>query len=467
VELADELKAMRQYVPAPAVESHATVEQVQAWRSTAAALKAFDQAVEAAALAFGGAYTSLVEFWSSVETVLSAEKLRVNDGRRNVVNVLDVFEARQWELPVAFVCGLSERVFPQYQRENPLFRDEERRKAKLPTSDDRQWEERFLFDLAVTRATGETVLSYPRYNERGEASLRSFYLEEEGTTMTGPRILPRPDALPRPPLGPAPNVRPTSLSASSIDSFLQCPFQYFGRKTLRLRPRPPKPRERLNVLLQGQIIHAAIASAAFDEAFDNACAEHNIPATYRKEAVRLELLRHYEALLADTQWTLPWESVAEQQFEMMLTPDLRVRGRIDRLYTSPRGETIVVDYKYSTAATLKDRMSGDSVQGGLYLLAAEQAFGLTPAGMLYCGLKKKVNWQGWHAIRDLAVGDWTTSSVLREMMADARRTAVETFAQIAEGRREVRPADRKKCEYCEFRDICRDRASAAALEAEA
>jgi len=467
-ELADELKAMRHYIPAPEVESGATLEQVQAWRSTAAALDAFDQAIDTAALAFGGAYTSLAQFWPNVETVLSAEKLRVNDGRHNVVNVLDVFEARQWELPIAFVCGLNERVFPQYQREDPLFRDEARRKAKLPTSEDRQLEERFLFDLAVTRATGQTVLSYARYNERGDASLRSFFLEEEGQTVKGPRALPHPQPFSIPAAGPAPNARPTSLSASSIDSFLQCPFQYFSRKTLRLHPRPPKPRDRLNVLLQGQIIHAAIAAGEFDDVFERACAENNIPATYRKEAVRLELLRHYEALLADTQWTLDWESVAEQQFEMMLTQELRVRGRIDRLYTGPRGEAIVVDYKYSTAATLKDRIEGDSVQGGLYLLAAERSFGRTPAGMLYCGLKKKVNWQGWHAsVAGLAIGEKTTQAVLREMMDEAHKTAVKTFAQIAEGHREVRPADRKKCEYCDFRDICRDKATGAALEAEA
>src|SRR5205085_4096689 len=125
-------------------------DQIVRWRSTSAALTAFDDVVDDAAVALeGSGRCALAEFWKQVETALSLEQLRVPDARRNVVHVMDAYEARQWELPVVFVCGLIERHFPQYHREDPIL--------GLVSAADRQLEERFLYDLATTRATEQTV----------------------------------------------------------------------------------------------------------------------------------------------------------------------------------------------------------------------------------------------------------------------------------------------------------------------
>src|SRR5205085_9110923 len=125
-------------------------EQIVAWRPTATALAAFDEILNGAAEALeGSGRCALPVFWKQVETALALEPLRVPDARRNVVHVMDVYEARQWELPVVFVCGLIERHFPQYHREDPIL--------GLVSAADRQLEERFLYDLATTRATEQTV----------------------------------------------------------------------------------------------------------------------------------------------------------------------------------------------------------------------------------------------------------------------------------------------------------------------
>ena len=134
------------------------------------ASNAFDTAMDetAEALDRDGQF-SLADFWAQADLTLGLETLRVPDRRRNVVHVLDVFEARQWELPVVFVCGLMERHFPQYHREDPLLNDAARRRAGLKRlSNDAQRQERFLFELATTRATESTILSYPHFNEKGE-----------------------------------------------------------------------------------------------------------------------------------------------------------------------------------------------------------------------------------------------------------------------------------------------------------
>ncbi len=381
---------------------------------------------------------------------------------------------------MVFVCGLLERVFPKYHGENPLLGDPERRRLGLPTSADAQAEERFLFDLATTRATEALVLSYSRFDEKGEETLPSFFLQgrEAGAIATAgaARSRARGSRRRRSSAGGRFRMKAllreiaanrTKLSATGIESFLQCPFQFFARHTLKLRLRPAAPRDRLDVLLQGSILHQALAewigapllgSAVLDRVFEEKCEERRIPRTYRTEAVRLELLRHFEMFLDNHEVELGWRIRVEEKFELPLTPELTIRGRIDRLERGPNGEGLVIDYKYSGQVEdkVEQNESGDLVQGGLYLLAAERVFGLSPAGMLYCGVKKRVAWEGWHAIPGLAeVGEASTPERLRELMEGAARSAVEAHAEILAGRVAVHPADRKKCNWCDYRDICR------------
>src|SRR6185295_9278324 len=118
------------------------------------------------------------------------------------------------------------------------------------------------------------------------------------------------------------------------------------------------------------------------------------------EAVRLELMRHFRGFLEDRQFGLAWSTRVEEQFSYPLTPLMSIAGRIDRLEVGPENQALVIDYKYSAGNKIRERVEdtgeGHLVQGGLYLAAAERAFGLDPVGMLFCGLKKDVTWDGWH-----------------------------------------------------------------------
>ena len=108
-------------------------------------LDKFDEVVDDIAAAIGPGAVTLEKFWREVETALAVEVFRIPDHRRNVVHVMDVFEARQWELPVVFVCGLAEGHFPQHYREDPLL--------KLTTAAEWQEREQYLLEFATTRAT--------------------------------------------------------------------------------------------------------------------------------------------------------------------------------------------------------------------------------------------------------------------------------------------------------------------------
>jgi ATP-dependent helicase/DNAse subunit B len=261
-----------------------------------------------------------------------------------------------------------------------------------------------------------------------------------------------------------------TLSPTGIESFLQCPFQFFASKTLRLRRRPPVPRDRLDLLVQGSILHRALAewtrapllgAAILDGIFEEECARLRVPEGYRTEAVRLELMRNFRGFLEDNRFTLGWSTRVEEDFNFPLNPLLTIRGRIDRIDVGSTNHALVIDYKYSAGNKVKERVEdtgeGHLVQGGLYLAAAARTFGLDPVGMLFCGLKKDVTWDGWHAsIPGLeSLGTLSTREFLRTLIDDAERAAIRVHEAITSGEIAVRPTDTRKCRWCDYCDICR------------
>jgi RecB family exonuclease len=478
---AEKLSSLRRLIPQPEIPlAPADRDQIYVWRSTAAALSSFEEVIGTTATCFDPLETvALAEFWPHVETALSLEMLRVDDRRRDVVHVMDVFEARQWELPIVFVCGLLERVFPQYHREDPLLGDTVRARLGMSTAAQRQQEEYFLFEMAASRAAEETVLSYSRYDEKGGDTVRSFFLGEKVAVAVEEMVRPAPSRTVAVPV--APEIRDPvlmarlekthrKLSPSNIETFLQCPFQFFARRTLALRERPPAPRDRLTPLMQGQIIHRALAEWArfpllgaqvLNRVFEEECAALRVPETYRTEAVRLELLRYFEAFLANPGLPPQANARIEEKFKFELRPGVAISGRIDRLDVAAGNNAIVIDYKYSAGNKIRDFVGeseeGNRVQAGLYMLAAERVFGLVPAGMLYCGLKKDMSWGGWHlAIAGLErIGTSCLPETLRELMTSAEQSALQVHEAITSGAIAVKPRDEKKCDWCDYRDTCR------------
>jgi RecB family exonuclease len=472
------LSGLGSFAAEPVIGDQISRDHLRAWQSAVFALAALDKMLSEAAALFD-APLKLADFWAAVETALALEDLRVPDRRANAVHVLDAYEARQWTMPVVFVCGVIDGHFPRFVREHPLLDEASRRRAGLPDAAEMEAEERCLFEHVSTRATEKTIFSYACFNAKGDPEVLSPFLDARGAGRAEGRLHPRPRRLVSPP-EPAPIQAPAllaelakkhaALAPTSVESFLQCPFQFFAAKTLRLRTRPAAPRERLDALLQGAIMHRALAEHSrrplfgadvFDEVFEEECARAGVPADYRREAVRLEMRRNFEAFLANREIGLGWSSRVEEQFSFALTPQLALRGRIDRLDVGPRNQAIVIDYKYSAANRIRERTgqdeAGTQVQGGLYMLAAVRVFGVKPAGMFYCGLRKGVAWDGWHVpIEGLErAGTVVAANVLGDMMRAAEEKAVQTFDAIVSGEVAARPADEKKCARCDYADICR------------
>ncbi|HLW76934.1 MAG TPA: PD-(D/E)XK nuclease family protein, partial [Bryobacteraceae bacterium] len=201
--------------------------------------------------------------------------------------------------------------------------------------------------------------------------------------------------------------------------------------------------------------------AVFDHVFEQEIARARVPRSYRTESVRLRMLHNFENFLASRGFEPGWEARVEQSFEYPLTPEFSIRGRIDRLEISPSGDALVIDYKYSAPSAIRDKVAeqeqGSVVQAGLYLLVAEKQFGFAPAGMLYAGLRDEIKWGGWHIpIPGLqAFGESCTRDRLSELTSAAESRALAAFESILSGEIEPRPANEKKCVWCDSRDICR------------
>jgi ATP-dependent helicase/DNAse subunit B len=478
--------ALRGLVRTPAIEDGVSHDRAALWRSQAAALEAFGEAIEEAA----GALVSdqpvpFSDFWRAVTLVAAGTPLRVADGRRNVVHVMDVYEARQWELPVVFVCGLLEKQFPLYPSPDPVFPEAARRALNhaglsLATAARRQREEGFLFEMALTRATSELVLSYPEYNAKGEPNLPSFFLDELALAPVKARGgIPACARLPHNPpqryiedRDVLENLRAQHqvMRPSAIESFLQCPFQFFVAHTLELEEPPPRPGARLSAPLQGQIVHQTLSdlertrkplNAVFQRVFEEACQRERVLDGCRTELARLKMLRDLHRYRDRAVSFAGWRTSTEEQIRFPLGDGIEVSGRIDRFEVSEDDQAVVFDFKYSGAQGIRNRIrgyeEGRHVQGGLYLLGLNRVHGYTPAGMFYCGLRGEVNLDGWHiGLPGLErVGTACTPQVMWEQLEAARSTALRAADEILRGKVEAAPEDSDRCQYCAFMDVCR------------
>jgi len=452
----------------------------------AAVLDLWDDALEEAAQALDPhRLLPLGGFWRAVKAVLRLKPLRLQDGRRNVVHVLSAHEARQWALPVVFVCGLVEKQFPRFHRQDPYFPDAARCQlnaagVRMRTAAEFEKEERALFDSALTRASRLVTLSYPEFDARGERNLRSLFLEDLDLAEQEARpVRPQPRHVPSPPAAPAiraPGLlvllgdRTARLSPSGLDSYLQCPFQFFSRHTLRLRLPPKRPEERLDYPLQGEIIHKVLAewwtqpqeiAPLFRRTFQQYCEELLIPPGYHTERLYNAMLEDLERFAADSRWPRAgYHSQTELKFEFPLNDSLRLAGRIDRIDTAADGRAYVIDYKYSAAKNVKDKKKGNQLQAPLYVMAAERAFGAKPVGMFFLGLKGEVVYAGWSETA-LLEGD-----PLPAEWRGAEARVLGIVQELRRGRIEPLPANPDNCRFCDARDVCRFEVREAAAVAE-
>ena len=161
-------------------------EDYQLARDEAASLSAFYQIIDDLTkylLTRDDDYLTFFQYFTTLVPIIESASRGRLDRRDEVVNIIDVKEARGWEIPIVFVGGLLEREFPRQINEDIFLRDEERNFLNgqglfFQETRDYRNEERYLFYVALTRAKKRIYLTYSAADQRGNETLPSFFLEE-------------------------------------------------------------------------------------------------------------------------------------------------------------------------------------------------------------------------------------------------------------------------------------------------
>jgi ATP-dependent helicase/DNAse subunit B len=404
-----------------------------------------------------------VEDWDSVEAEIETQTLRERDRRRQVVHLMDLHEARQWELDYVFAPGLLEGEFPRRPQVDPLLSEETRAQLGLKTLADRDKEEQLLWNVLNTRAIKQLVLSYPRRNSKGDPLTPSPWLPYEGRPASASYSVAIAEPIEPAALGQTAESyrKPRPWSATEFESYLSCPFQHFARYGLKLESLPPLPSERLDHLFLGQVAHRALqlwhenggnlADIAV-RVYDEELLKERIPSGYRVELERLNLAR----IMRLAERNIPpiesgWQAHLEEKFQCKLEDGTEVRGQIDRFDVSPAGVARAFDYKYSRGEGLEEKY----VQGGIYAIALGKTEGIKAVeSFSYVALKQ-----------DVALTPFT-GEVLAGKLKQIQDDAKSIVKLVAEGKVPVRPTDPDHCQYCDYQDVCRIRTMTVADEEE-
>lgn len=462
-EWATRLATLQTFVAPPVVDGPVAPQDIRIWRAQAEAQRTFDSTLQQIVPLLGDQPLLLEGFWSEARAALQNASLRLPDHRRDAVHLLDVYEARQWALPVVFACGLLEGSFPRAAAPDPVLSEETRHRLRrngipVSTRSDRELEETFLFQFALTRATGELVLSYPTHDEKGQPTLRTFALDHLDLQPAPARTI---RVRPAHPVQPAP---PPSLAAlppthdhfrpTALESFLQCPFQFFANHTLRLREPNPLPHERLDIRAQGTLIHRAIADHyrglgtlhhTFNLALQQFLNKQRVPPSHRIELTHVLILRSLALYEQNQRIPDGWTTLSEKELQLTLDGAL-IKGRADRVDISPDGTQVaVVDYKFTSnvSARIQKYNDGTNIQGGLYLAALCEN-GATPAAFHLAGVRNATKWSGSNK-----------PEVVQAWIDQAIAAARDAIARIRQGDITVNPADLDACQYCALAQACR------------
>jgi ATP-dependent helicase/DNAse subunit B len=139
----------------------------------------------------------------------------------------------------------------------------------------------------------------------------------------------------------------------------------------------------------------------------------------------------------------------------------RLRGRIDRVDRGPSGEAVIYDYKGKDAPGAARWIKAGKLQVALYMLAAEQLLGVRAIGGFYQPLgssdpRARGVLDGDSGVElDVVATDVREHDELRELLAQARASALAATEQAAAGRLQARP---QTCAFrggCMYPTICR------------
>jgi ATP-dependent helicase/nuclease subunit B len=401
----------------------------------------------------------------------------IDYGKDSAVVLTNLASTRWRSFDAVVMLGCDARHLPNVDcSESVWFNDAVRGTLELPTRADHMEVQRD--NLLALLSMNDTVLATWQSTKQGEINMLSPYLEmlravhklAYGDDLTHPELksmleevkkhgaaltTARTSGLPAP-FAPI-SLVPKRISANGYNSLVACPYQFFARYMLRLNEMD-EVKDGVEKRDYGQWVHAALhrfheqfpvlgahPRAVLEDALNQISGEVFAPTMKHDYLASAWLLRWQQAIPAylDSQirsegdgWTYKSGEVA---FEMPLTEDLTMHGRIDRLDQHANGMVRVLDYKMIEAGRLRGRLkeAGEDVQLPCYasVYEANEA--------AYVSIDK----------------DKVSAVAPPQDMGDLRyantKRLLDVFDQMRKGAALPANGVEDACVYCEVRGLCR------------
>jgi ATP-dependent helicase/nuclease subunit B len=409
-----------------------------------------------------------------------AQQLDAHTFRDNSIDspvLLTHLAATRWRsFDAVLLLGADASHLPSMDNGSMWFNDAVRATLGLPTRETHLAQQRD--DLLALLAMNDTALVTWQASKGGEKNLLSPHLEmlralhqlaygddladmELAEMLEGAQVRVADSPLPDQSGMPAPSVPqsliPGRISASGYNSLVACPYQYYARHMLRLNELD-EVREGVEKRDYGEWVHdilhrfhqqfpvlAEHTRAILEEALQHISSEVFAPAVERDYLARAWLLRWHQAIPAYLDAQLKSEAEGwryqsgEVPFELPLTENLTMHGRIDRVDMQPEGMVRVLDYKMMDATRLRSKLKepGEDVQLACYahVYEADEATFISIE-------KDKVN-------------SVAPPQDLPELAQANIERLLAVFTQMRSGAAMPAHGVDEACMYCEMRGLCR------------
>jgi ATP-dependent helicase/nuclease subunit B len=289
------------------------------------------------------------------------------------------------------------------------------------------------------------------------------------------------------------------ISASSVESFLKCPFIFTAQRYFKLKDLPEIDLD-VDHRTRGQLAHAIFEKltvepmrfswtpAELDEVLESIRKEKTI--MFADERLWLPLKKKHVAMALrflefEKNWREEFKKTKtigrEKRFEFYLNPQtqeisktpqdnwFRISGQIDRIDSDGEGNLVVLDYKSSAGSTSAagSWLKNKELQLLFYMWVLEKSLVEDVQGdvigLFYFFFKTLERKKGYRA--DELAGKLYpfpkkkdknyTLEAKEKMMIEFNQILMETLERIRTGEASPKPADYDDCKKCEWRRQCR------------
>jgi ATP-dependent helicase/nuclease subunit B len=262
---------------------------------------------------------------------------------------------------------------------------------------------------------------------------------------------------------------PQSISASSYNRLMKCPYQFFASHCLKLKP-PEEIQQALSKQEYGERVHLCLQ--CFHSDVPNRPGPFTEKLTEQNRAQAIELMQQIASNVFEDDlqenyihngWFHQWLQVVpeyinwqirhstnaqvvatEQMLERQVNNRLTLKGRIDRI---DRTESVyqVIDYKTGATPTKKDILAGEEVQLPFYRLLAEpEQMSIESTSYLVVGSAK-----------DFTEKFRISGEELSGLADNVLTRLDEMIGQIEQGHELPAWESSKACQHCVMVTLCR------------